>query len=54
MSRYFDKKFWKMLSGFIAIIAVSAIIIFSAKLHEKEKQSTETSQANVIIISHHI
>ena len=49
--RYFDKKFWKMLTGFVAIIAVSAIIIFSTELYQQnriDKQAQAASDVHAV------
>ena len=38
--RYFDKSFWKMLFGFIALIAVSLVVLFGVKVYEQKSVPT--------------
>jgi hypothetical protein len=37
--RYFDQKFWKMFSGFITIIVISALIIFIARVYQTNQMA---------------
>lgn len=46
--RYFDKKFWKMFSGFVTIIAVSAIIIFTTRIYQEKQLEKQAATASAI------
>ena len=46
MSQYFDKDFFKFLLGFVAIIALSLIIILVARTYQ-DKSEAKTSVINV-------
>lgn len=35
--KYFDKTFWKMFSGFVAILAISLVIIFGVRIYEQNQ-----------------
>ena len=35
--KYFDKTFWKMLSGFLALIVVATALIFGTRLYEERQ-----------------
>ena len=57
MSKYFDKNFFKFLSGFVAIIAFSLIVILVARAYQDkskiqtpvvERSSLQGTAANVI------
>jgi len=47
MSQYFDKTFWKFLLGFIAIVAMSCILIIGTRLYEISLQTKPAAQASV-------
>ena len=44
MSRYFDEDFFKFLMGFIAIIALSLIIVLATRMY-KEQSELQTASA---------
>ena len=51
MSQYFDKDFFKLLLGFMAIVSVSLIIIIATKLYEERSvEKSEKSKSPVISI----
>ncbi len=45
MTDYFDKDFFKFLTGFLAVIIISLIMVLGTKIYSNEKEINRASTA---------
>jgi len=48
MKQYVDEKFWRMLSGFVTLLALSVIILIVIKVQSNQQVETSLQSATNI------